>query len=99
MHIIHLHPDDSIAILSGDAREGDTLEGDGHTLRARENIPRYHKVAIRPLAVGETILRYGAPIGIATAPIEPGDWVHLHNLASSYLPTYTWEKRPPEDAR
>lgn len=98
MHIIHLHPDDPIAVLSGDAQQGDTLEGDGYTLQARENIPRYHKVAIRALAAGETVLRYGAPIGKATTAIAPGDWVHLHNLTSAYTPAYTWEKRPPEGA-
>ena len=62
MRAIHLHPDDPIAIVTGDT------------------------------ASGETILWEGGSIGIATQPIAPGDWVHLHNLQSTWLPTYTREE-------
>ncbi|MDP1881316.1 MAG: altronate dehydratase family protein, partial [Bradyrhizobium sp.] len=45
-----------------------------------ERIPAGHKVAIRPIAVGEPIRRYGQIIGFASQNIEPGDWVHEHNV-------------------
>lgn len=92
MRAIHLHPDDPIAIVTGDTASGETILWEGGSTQARQAIGRYHKVAIRALAQGETILRYGAPIGIATQPIAPGDWVHLHNLQSTWLPTYTREE-------
>ena len=44
-----------------------------------ERIPAGHKVAIRPIAVGEPIRRYGQIIGFATAPIAPGQHVHTQN--------------------
>ena len=44
-----------------------------------ERIPAGHKVAIRPIAVGEPIRRYGQIIGFATAPIAPGEHVHTQN--------------------
>jgi hypothetical protein len=39
-----------------------------------------HKVALRAIAEGETVRKYGAPIGVATRPIAAGAHVHLHNL-------------------
>src|SRR5450756_845286 len=45
----------------------------------RERIPAGHKVAIRDIAVGEPIRRYGQIIAFATAPIAPGAHVHTQN--------------------
>ena len=41
---------------------------------------------------GERIFKYGAPIGVATRDIEPGEYVHTHNMTSDYLPTFTLEE-------
>jgi hypothetical protein len=48
-----------------------------------------HKVARRAIEAGETILKYGAPIGVATSPIAAGAHVHVHNIASNYTATHT----------
>jgi hypothetical protein len=42
-----------------------------------------HKVALRDIASGESILKYGVSIGIATDSIRRGEWVHLHNCRSA----------------
>jgi hypothetical protein len=34
------------------------------------------------------VLKYGAPIGSATADIAPGAHVHVHNMMSDYTPTH-----------
>ena len=39
--------------------------------------PRGHKVALRPIAKGEEVIKYGFPIGRATQDIVEGEWVHL----------------------
>ena len=51
-----------------------------------------HKYAIRPIAPGENVIKYGMPIGHAKAAIAPGEHVHTHNLASnlSGLLEYTY---------
>mgnify|MGYP001103041182 CR=1 FL=1 len=36
-------------------------------------------------------MKYGAPIGRATRDIEAGEYIHTHNMASDYLPTFTLE--------
>jgi hypothetical protein len=60
---------------------------------AREGVPLGFKVACRVIADGEKIVKWGAPIGSATRDIAPGEAVHLHNMKSDYLPTYSAEHR------
>jgi hypothetical protein len=57
----------------------------------RQPVKLGDKVAARDLAAGEIIRKYGVPIGSATRAIEAGEHVHLHNMKSDYLPTYTLE--------
>lgn len=49
----------------------------------REVIPPGHKMAIAAIAEGAAVIKYGAPIGIATREIQAGDHVHTHNVAST----------------
>jgi len=42
-----------------------------------------HKHALRPIAKGENVIKYGAPIGHATEDIGAGEWVHTHNLKTN----------------
>jgi hypothetical protein len=51
-------------------------------LAARENIELGHKVALAAIPEGAPIVKFGIAIGIAMRPIEPGEWVHLHNCRS-----------------
>ncbi len=52
------------------------------TLLAIEPIALGHKIALSPIAAEEPIVKFGVPIGIATAAIPVGAWVHLHNCRS-----------------
>ena len=49
---------------------------------AAEAIPGGHKMALRDVARGAAVLKYGRPIGFATRDIAAGSWVHGHNLRS-----------------
>ncbi|MHC2808008.1 altronate dehydratase [Bradyrhizobium diazoefficiens] len=73
---IRLHPDDGVLIARASLPPG-TAVADGVT--TVERIPSGHKVAIKPIAVGEPIKRYGQIIGFATVPIAPGQHVHTQN--------------------
>src|ERR1700719_145909 len=74
--VIRLHPDDGVLIARSSLPPG-MVVADGVT--TVERIPAGHKVAIRPIATGEPIRRYGQIIGFATAPIAPGQHVHTQN--------------------
>ena len=81
--LIVLHPDDSVAIAADDIAPGDTVAAvdSGHdAIVARDAVPRGHKIALRRLAAGDAVLKFGQPIGIATQAVLPGEHVHVHNL-------------------
>jgi hypothetical protein len=87
--VIRLSPDDNIIVVTTLVEPGETLTVDGRPIRVADRIPLGHKMAVTPIASGAKICKYGAPIGSATQPIEPGQYVHTHNVKSDYLPTYT----------
>ena len=53
------------------------------TVVAAEAIPRGHKLAVRAIRAGEAVVKYGSPIGTASADIAAGAHVHTHNVAST----------------
>jgi (2R)-sulfolactate sulfo-lyase subunit alpha len=52
------------------------------SIPTRGAIPFGHKIALRDIAQGETVVEYGQPIGEAIATIPTGAHVHTHNLRS-----------------
>ena len=54
----------------------------GVCLDGTEKIPAGHKYALRDIAVGEFVVKYGEIIGRATEKISAGEWVHTHNVKS-----------------
>ncbi|GAB4423001.1 MAG: altronate dehydratase family protein [Chloroflexi bacterium OHK40] len=78
---LRLHPDDDVAVALIPLPAGRTLTVAGERVRLTTAIPAGHKLALRAVAVGQPVRRYGQLIGFATAPIAPGDHVHSQNLA------------------
>lgn len=84
--------DDVAAVLGAlpaDREVSVTLSTSGELLRqlkARNDIPFGHKIAMRPIPIGHKIIRYGYPIGIATKDIAEGEHVHSHNMRSLLSP-------------
>ncbi|MFO1150016.1 MAG: UxaA family hydrolase [Alsobacter sp.] len=87
--LILLDERDNVLVVRRRLKAGDRLAIDGAQVASPQDVPLAHKVARRPIAPGDVILKYGAPIGRATAPIAPGEHVHVHNVVSDYTPTYT----------
>ena len=54
----------------------------GISLDGTDVIPAGHKFALRAIACGEYVIKYGEIIGKATADIAEGEWVHTHNVKS-----------------
>ena len=49
-------------------------------VRARQDIPIGHKVALRDMAPGDTVLKYGIDMGKVVAAIRKGEHAHVHNI-------------------
>lgn len=56
-----------------------------------------HKYAIKPIAKGENVIKYGMPIGHATADIAIGEHVHTHNLATNLDGELAYTYKPAAD--
>jgi len=84
VNVLLLHPDDSVVTAIRDLAQGERLcaEALPSELCTRQPIPFGHKVAIRPIATDDHVIKYGASIGVATAEIAAGEHVHTHNLTS-----------------
>jgi altronate hydrolase len=78
---IHLHPSDNVAIARVPLAAGQTLRVEGIEVRAKDNVPAGHKMALMPIARGENIYRYGQRIGRASREIAPGEHIHTHNVS------------------
>jgi altronate hydrolase len=80
--LLVLSEGDDVAITLGEVPAGASLDAPGGApLTAPRGIPRGHKVALRNLAEGTLVTKYGHVIGVATADIAAGEHVHVHNLA------------------
>lgn len=73
---------DNVATALENLEAGATIDLGGVLVTVRQSIPRGHKVARVAIAVGSAVVKYGSPIGRATADIAPGEHVHAHNVAS-----------------
>jgi arabinonate dehydratase len=75
---LRLNPSDPVVVAMRDIAAGEMVTT---TVKAAEPIGRGHKVAIVPIAAGEPVRKFGQIIGNATKAIQPGQHVHVHNLA------------------
>ena len=78
---------DSVATALCPLAPGETrLLGDAaqSAIEAVTDVPVGHKIALRDIAQGEMIVKYGVVIGHATQDIPAGSWVHLHVMHSNY---------------
>jgi altronate hydrolase len=79
---LRVAPGDDVAIALRDLEAGESVYVDGAEIVLAARVGRGHKFALRGMGTGELVHRYGFAIGRVTAPIERGDWVHAHNLAT-----------------
>lgn len=76
---------DTVAVAIEPVAAGDTAawfnkSGERCDLVAVTDIPIYHKFAIKDMAKGEPVVKYGEHIGLAAVDIQAGEHVHVHNV-------------------
>jgi (2R)-sulfolactate sulfo-lyase subunit alpha len=49
-------------------------------MTARQDIPIGHKIALKDMTAGETVIKYGVDIGKVVAPMKAGEHAHVHNI-------------------
>jgi altronate dehydratase small subunit len=82
-----LNSKDNVATSLANLKAGELLElevsGEPRTIKLTGDIPFGHKFSISQIKLNSPVIKYGEVIGIATTDIEPGNYVHIHNLAST----------------
>ena len=67
-------------ITDGTEVEVRDKKGNSEVITVHGDVPYGHKIALRDIAPGEHIMKYGECIGAASHPISKGEYVHVHNL-------------------
>lgn len=93
---IRLDPADNVAVARMQVAKGTAVPSEGVT--TQQDVPAGHKIAARFIAAGEPVRKYDTVIGYASEDLEPGTWMHSHNIrfdavdkdyafSSLYVPT------------
>lgn len=87
---------DNVAVAITEQEAGDVVDINGSQITLKNQIPFGHKVALRDIAQGEQVIKYGYPIGVATQPITTGEHVHSHNMKTGLKGLQTYQYEPAE---
>ncbi len=87
IHFVVHDENDSVGVVvvegvkRGDPLTGWIMDQDREiTVKAASDIPIGHKLAIRALDNGATVIKYNVDIGRTVAPIQVGEHAHVHNI-------------------
>ena len=85
VNAVHVDDRDSCVVVVEEVKQSQVISyyngnKEGESVIADQDIPVYHKAAIREIRQGEPVIKYGEPIGYATQDIHVGDHVHIHNV-------------------
>jgi (2R)-sulfolactate sulfo-lyase subunit alpha len=84
--IVHDKADTVGVVVVETVKAGETLSGwvleDDSTIqvKALDAVPLGHKIALRDIKKGDTVMKYGHDIGVANAAIAKGKHAHIHNM-------------------
>ncbi|MEG7530628.1 MAG: altronate dehydratase family protein [Hungatella sp.] len=92
--IIRINRADNVAVALRPIASGETIEIEGNSVTALEEIPQGHKMAVKAIKSGEAVIKYGFRIGYAKEDIKPGSWMHVHNLKTALGELLTYEYQP-----
>jgi altronate hydrolase len=94
---VQLRPDDNVAVAARTLPGGTELHQDGRVLVIGNRVGLGHKLAVRPIARGEAVRKYGQIIGFASQDIPAGGHVHVQNVAAdSFARDYAFCQERPQ---
>lgn len=84
--LVHDHKDNVGVVVVEELKPGTemlavvTEDNSDFRIQAVQAVPIGHKIALRDLKPGDTVIKYGEDIGRIVAPVAKGEHVHTHNL-------------------
>lgn len=92
--LLQIHPRDNVAVASEPVAAGEIVRTHSAEVTAVEPIPSGHKAALTAIPSGASVIKYGFPIGSASCAIEPGMWVHVHNVQTNLAGVLDYSYEP-----
>ncbi len=89
--LILLNENDNCVVVAANLPAGTVLDIDGVTTTLDNAVSIGHKLARHALVNQEKVIKYGAVIGHVIRDVRAGDHLHVHNMVSDYIATYTHE--------
>jgi altronate hydrolase len=81
--ILQLAPGDNVAVAVREIEAGEVVRIQGRQIPMPQTLQAGHKFAARRIEAGETIVKYGTPIGRALADIAAGEHLNAGNIAGA----------------
>ena len=95
--VIKIQELDNVAVALKDIESGEELFIGNDTVNVKDRIPSGHKIALKNFNINEAVIKYGHPIGLTTAQIKKGEWVHTHNLRTGLGDVLEYSYQPIEE--
>jgi altronate hydrolase len=80
--VILLSERDNLCVAARELNVGARVSVGDRTVELAEAVPQGHKIALTTIRIGDPAIKFGQIIGFAASPIEPGEWIHTHNLSA-----------------
>ena len=90
---IKIHEKDNVIVALQEITKGEKISTEQGEIEALEIIPAGHKMAVSNIPEGGKVIKYGSCIGTVKKNVQPGEWIHTHNIKTSLgdLLEYTYE--------
>ena len=80
---VHASEKDNLVTCVKEMKAGEIVVVDGVEIEVRNDIPKYHKMAVTDIPKGGAVVKYGEVMGVASRDIRAGEWAHVHNIEST----------------
>jgi (2R)-sulfolactate sulfo-lyase subunit alpha len=86
IHFLVHSKEDTVGVAIVDITSGGVVKGvfmdtqEPVEIKALQDIPLCHKIALKDMKVDDTVIKYGHDIGKVVANIKAGEYVHTQNL-------------------
>lgn len=97
--MIQINGKDNVAVAIREIKAGESVVVNGTEIKAVNDIPAGHKMALADMEEGTPVVKYGYSIGYTKTAVPQGGWIHVHNLKTGLgdLLDYTYNPtRDPE---
>ena len=94
--ILKINPADNVVVAIQPQSAGAVITVDGKNITVLEDVPAGHKIAIKDLAEGENVIKYGFPIGHAREAKKAGSWMNENNIKTNLAGLLSYEYHPKQ---